>query len=288
MRTKERPDMRRASEIVRVPLSAPSSSPAAVPTGGVSLVRCTIKANVAADHLHCNPFGSPPSKRIRVVKPYEFQKTAWHGLKVNGIHYNFLGQDRAELTLLDAAGNLTDTKLIRVVTPPYGVSSPNPRDRQIIVARGVEGGTGVKTEAVNDSVVHVFSGGLWTIDPNSGWSFAGDVGIHGPGQAGRIRETDALVTGTVYDATFTVSSYVAGSVQVFLGSSVGTTRAANGTYLERLTCSGAGAGGLDFGFLASADFNGRVQTITCIVRTPAESPWQDLNVAGRQWLDETS
>ena len=48
-----------------------------------------------------------------------------------------------------------------------------------------------------------------------------------------------LVMGRSYQITFTISSYSAGGVKVFCGStSVGTNRTANGTYTETLVCSG--------------------------------------------------
>lgn len=285
---KQRPDPRQPRRIVRVPLAvaAASAAPAAA-TGGVRIVRCTIKT-IQNDFLLCNPFGTPASKRIAVAKPYEFQRTAWHNLKVNGIHYNFIAQDRARVTLLEDNGDLSDTALVRVIVPPYSTSTPNARDRQIMAAAGIEGGTGVKPEQVGTNAVHTFSSGLWSADANSGWTIGTTQATHAAGSPGRARETDVLISGSRYTVQFTVINYVAGQVQCFCGASLGTAQTANGTFSQAITCTGQGVGALDFGFLASEDFNGRVQSVSCTVVTPAETPWLDLNVAGRQWLEELS
>lgn len=90
----------------------------------------------------------------------------------------------------------------------------------------------VGSEVYNDS---------FNSSPN-GWTFEGDFDIaggelrmNGSNTAGdRAYKDISLVNGSSYEIEFTVESYVSGGVYVQLGTNTGTTRTANGTYVETI------------------------------------------------------
>lgn len=77
-----------------------------------------------------------------------------------------------------------------------------------------------------------------------------------------IYQAQALVAGTTYKITYTISGYSAGGVAPFfsLGSFItGTNRTANGTYTEYLTATGAST---IFGFIASGTTTLNIDNVT--------------------------
>ena len=76
----------------------------------------------------------------------------------------------------------------------------------------------------------------------TGWTIAAGVAnCDGSQVATTYLTQEAMVVGQKYRATFTISNYVAGSVQPFIGvAGPGTVRSANGTYTEIMTCLGNG------------------------------------------------
>ena len=76
---------------------------------------------------------------------------------------------------------------------------------------------------------------------DTGWTISGVYAIHVPCNAGKIisQSNLMLVTGRVYNITYTVDNYVSGSVYVSLGTANGTARTANGKYSELITCTGS-------------------------------------------------
>lgn len=100
---------------------------------------------------------------------------------------------------------------------------------------------------------------------NQGWTLGADVAI----TAGVMRFTDTgaacfvplgfdcgasiaapLVTGESYKVTYTVKNASNASVAIFIGNTQGTTRNANGTFIETLTVTGTG-GSVAFNFFGT-------------------------------------
>ena len=70
----------------------------------------------------------------------------------------------------------------------------------------------------------------------TGWTISGGS-LNGSSSTSSTYQNNSLVNGTMYKATYTVSNYVSGSVQIKLGGSLGQARTANGTYTEYLTAT---------------------------------------------------
>ena len=94
-------------------------------------------------------------------------------------------------------------------------------------------------DTVGDNVVT--NGGFdtdtgWTKE--AGWTISGGL-ANAVASTGRIYQS-AIVTGTKYLTTYTISNYVSGSIRIEVGGNqtdeAGVTRSANGTYTEVLTC----------------------------------------------------
>lgn len=75
---------------------------------------------------------------------------------------------------------------------------------------------------------------------DSGWVIADGYATHSPCNAGKMAYVPgfALIIGRQYTITYTLDNYISGGVKVILGTTNGTTRTANGTYTETLTCVG--------------------------------------------------
>jgi hypothetical protein len=79
----------------------------------------------------------------------------------------------------------------------------------------------------------------WTHTPDPDWSWVGEQATYTGASSGTLAQTPAapldIRGSTQYEVTFTVSGYVGGSIQPFVGSTGGTSRSANGTYTEIIT-----------------------------------------------------
>ena len=74
----------------------------------------------------------------------------------------------------------------------------------------------------------------WT--KGTGWTISGGS-LNGSSSTSSTYQNNGLVNGTMYIATYIVSNYVSGSVQIKLGGSLGQARTSNGTYTEVLTAT---------------------------------------------------
>jgi hypothetical protein len=118
----------------------------------------------------------------------------------------------------------------------------------------------------------VTDGGLdspaaWTA--GAGWAVAGGVGAHTPGTSDTISQALATTAGKFYRVSFTVSGRTAGTVtpQLTGGSDrLGTVIGANGVHADRIQ---AVTGNDTIGFLASADFDGAIDTVVVYAETAA-------------------
>jgi hypothetical protein len=73
----------------------------------------------------------------------------------------------------------------------------------------------------------------------TGWTISGGKANKSPGIAENLSRPAFLTIGNVYEVTYTVTDYVAGSAFTLLGTtSSGPSRTANGTYTERRVASG--------------------------------------------------
>lgn len=74
---------------------------------------------------------------------------------------------------------------------------------------------------------------------DTGWTISGILANHASCNSGFIKSNTSLglVVGREYTVTYKVSNYTNGQVYVLLGSAVGTSRIANGSYTETLTCT---------------------------------------------------
>lgn len=74
---------------------------------------------------------------------------------------------------------------------------------------------------------------------STGWSISGIYATHESCNNGYITSLTSLglVIGRQYNITYTVDNYKNGSVNLVLGANNGTSRTANGTYSETLTCT---------------------------------------------------
>jgi hypothetical protein len=67
-----------------------------------------------------------------------------------------------------------------------------------------------------------------------------------------------VLTGELYEVTFTISGFSAGNVRPRVGTALGTNRAANGTFTEQIVC---GAGGV-FDLRADLNFVGSIDNVS--------------------------
>jgi hypothetical protein len=237
---------------------------------GVRLVRMKIVSSLN-DYLICRLADPNASQAdIIVAKPWDLQRSPWDNITRNGIFYDF---SQADVRVATGAG-ISQTER---VNPPYAGG------REIIAAFGIEGGTGVSVESVNDQKMNdpgLSSPQSWLIEPNSGWTISGGAARHVAGSgAGAFYQDNVLNPGSLYRVVLSItSSDEAGGVYVQLGTEAGETR--NGTvYDEQIRC----VGGTALRVVAAADTGMIITTVNCFVVEPAPTPWQDINAAGRQW-----
>ena len=105
----------------------------------------------------------------------------------------------------------------------------------------------------------------WT--KNTGWTIAAGVASCDGSQVGDsdLEQDIAFASGNTYTVTYTVSNYSAGNIYTRVGTGNGTSRSANGTYVETIT---AGAGG-KLEFRADVNFIGDIDTVTAVSTGPA-------------------
>lgn len=74
---------------------------------------------------------------------------------------------------------------------------------------------------------------------DTGWSLSGGLAIHVPCNSGTINSLGSLgfILGNTYTVTYEIINFTSGTVQLFLGSTAGTVRTANGIYTEQLICA---------------------------------------------------
>lgn len=112
---------------------------------------------------------------------------------------------------------------------------------------------------------------IWT--KGTGWTIAGGVAhSDGTGSFANLNQTQTFVTGKAYSVTFTVSNYVSGSIEAFVGGGItghGTARSANGTFTENIICGTSPTG---FFLQTTTTFVGDIDNVTVTqVNIPASS-----------------
>lgn len=105
---------------------------------------------------------------------------------------------------------------------------------------------------------------------DSGWVVSNGLASHFPCNPGYIINNGipGLVVGKTYEIVFQVTNRTSGSVNVQIGTTVGTSRSANGTYTQNLACAGNtilkffSDGALTIGNLVIYDLAGEQEPIT--------------------------
>jgi hypothetical protein len=112
----------------------------------------------------------------------------------------------------------------------------------------------------------------WTL--NSGWAYGTNNVYHSGAGTGTLTPNPALniVIGNIYQVTYTISNYVAGTIRPTIGGVAGTLVSANGTYTDTITATTTG--NLFFTPASSLDATiddiqiGTAVTFTTFVETP--------------------
>lgn len=124
------------------------------------------------------------------------------------------------------------------------------------------------------------SGDQWI--PGVGWTFPGGAAVHAPGggasllaQTG-VTENDcefdsSLAPACRYEFTFTISSYVAGTITPQLGANAGTARAANGTFTEFIVADDTEDSA---GFTNTSTFDGIIDNVS-VIKFKAKETYDD-------------
>lgn len=119
-------------------------------------------------------------------------------------------------------------------------------------------GQGVGTFYLDDVSLRPLS--FWnSISDDTGFSITENTKISWDGsQTGAVTLTKSglFVVGGIYKIEYTVANRSAGTVKVQVGTTNGTSRNADGTYVEYITCAGDTA----FDIVADADFAGEITT----------------------------
>jgi hypothetical protein len=108
----------------------------------------------------------------------------------------------------------------------------------------------------------------WIYTPN--WSFLDGVANSDGSQTTGVSLTQAnsdIQEGYTYTLTFTISSYVAGTVTPILSGTNGTVRSANGTYTETLV---AGSQFPRLNLAVDSAFQGEISDVSLVLEVPAD------------------
>jgi hypothetical protein len=98
----------------------------------------------------------------------------------------------------------------------------------------------------------------WT-QTGSSWSWNSGKALHAQTSGDALKSTPSVTTGTTYRVEYTVSGMSEGTIKFVVGSQDGTTRSADGTYIENITCAGFN----DYIEISpSWDFNGSVDDVS--------------------------
>lgn len=120
---------------------------------------------------------------------------------------------------------------------------------------------------------------------DTGWAISDIYAIHTSCNAGTMTMTNLpLVVGKQYTIAYTVDNYSSGSVKAILGTTNGTSRTANGTYTETLTCLTTGQ--LSF----YSDGALRISVLSIYDPSVALSPGTTIsfNERAERWTEEAS
>ena len=90
------------------------------------------------------------------------------------------------------------------------------------------------------------------------WTIAGGLATMSGGADSTIQQTDVMSVGKTYRVRYTVSGRTAGQITVSLGSTAGTIRSTNGTFVENLACATDG----NLTFLGETGFNGSITGVS--------------------------
>ena len=133
-------------------------------------------------------------------------------------------------------------------------------------------------------------------DDASDWDTNGSVAISG-GEAvftgtGQLTQAISLVAGHRYQATFRVSNYVSGSVDLDVGGTDGTNRTANGTYTETIIAGsdsdihiqGFNTPSLRVDDVSVKEIVANIDSLGIVSRSGTTLPLEEIPVA--EWLDK--
>lgn len=133
--------------------------------------------------------------------------------------------------------------------------------------------TDTNTELSTNGTFATDSG--WT--KGTGWTISGGTGVCSGAQSSTsdLEQAVSTSTGKIYRVIFTLSDVTAGTITPLVASGSGTTENANGTFTQYITASS----GSNLEFRASADFAGKIDTVSCIQVAKAYTAAHLLNTA---------
>lgn len=212
---------------------------------------------------------------------YLLDESAW-GWELDEAWTVDLANDYAEADGSSGAGDITQLGLALTVGNQYEVT-------YTVANRSVGGvtakcGTGAGTEVVADATVTeiiecagtgvllfsadaTFDGRIVDIIVfdltaemswiyGDGWTQDTNKATNATGTAGDLTQEDIVVSGEAYRTVYTVSGWTQGTITLKLGTSAGTARGSNATFIEDIVSNGT-----DLVLVADADFDGSVDDI---------------------------
>lgn len=96
----------------------------------------------------------------------------------------------------------------------------------------------------------------WTVAVN--WAYGTNNIVHTAGVVGQLEQDVTAVSGETYVVVYTISNYIAGTLQATVGGVSGLIRNRNGTFTEQITATGTG----NLILLASVDGDFTVDTVS--------------------------
>jgi hypothetical protein len=238
---------------------------------------------VGGDWIDCVRADDLSGSVIRVAKPWDLQRTPWHGAIRDGLKFPLYEDDGSERTVTGSPIEGFEISERQIVLPPY-----HP-DRELWVISPVSTGVAANEDVEIDQPVALPDGADWVREANSGWVADLDVFDHAGGSnpsagSGRVLVRDLLTVGSKYGIVYTQGAIEAGGAgpYPFCGSEQGPPSASSGGKVHEIRCQSNG----DFGFYCDAEWWGTITGIVVTLQESSELSHLDLNCARRQWAEK--
>lgn len=109
---------------------------------------------------------------------------------------------------------------------------------------------------------------IWTKGAN--WTISGGNATHAAGATADLSQNNIIGAARTYELTFTVSGRTAGTITPKLGTTAGTARSTNATFVETIASNGT-----DLVFTPTSDFDGNIDDV---ILTQQNIPANDSNL----------